>query len=185
VQPQPAIELSETLTVSEMRRYLYFHTLSRDLVGTVVVALMLLVGVPLLVGAAISDPDWRSVLPNAAPLIVLFTFLIGFTTVMPYRRAQKLFNLHRALREPVTYVFTPETLSANGATVSWTMKWEALTAVQETKNLFLLYTSPKSAAILPKRFFPHPAELNRWRQLVMQCIAPKRIKPPGFIGGWC
>lgn len=125
------------------------------------------------------------VLTHVVTIIIVLLFWALFMGVMPYRNARKQFATLSYLGEPVTYVFTSETISGTGTSASWSTAWNALKVLRETNSLFLLYHGPCAAVIVPKRFFQSPAEMEKWRQLVLACVAPKPIEKPGIVGRWC
>jgi hypothetical protein len=187
VQTESAVELHGTLSLPEVTRFQYFHTLRRSwtVAAVFAVILILLMAFTALTLIVNPEPDWRAMLMDATPFtlfLLLWVLLIG---VMPYRNARKQFATQSYLREPITYVFTSATVSATGASASWTLAWSVLKRVRETKSLFLLYHGPNIAMIVPKRFFQSPAEMEKWRQLVLESMATKRIEKPGVIGRWC
>ncbi len=181
------IEVSGTLTRAEVMRMQYFHTLRRLWPVVVLAVLLLLVTLPpfLFVLITASQSEWRSVLSNLGPFIFFLLMWVFLLTVSPYWNARKQFAAQSPLSEPVTYLFTPENLSAKGPSVSWTMTWGTLKHVRETKSLFVLYHHKKIAILVPKRFFHDDAEIRAWRQLVLSSVATKRIEAPGLIGRWC
>ena len=170
-----------------MTQFQYFHTLRRSWPIAVFAALVLILFVPLLALAVTANPenDWHAVLTNATPFILLLLFWIFMMGAMPYRNARKQLAGQSYLREPVTYVFNSETISGTGAGASSTFVWNHLKRVCETKSLFILYHGSNFGVIVPKRFFQNPAEMEKWRQLVLACVAPKRIESPGIVGRWC
>jgi hypothetical protein len=189
VQTESVVELHGTLGIAELKRFQYFHTLRRGWLIVVVVALVLILLLLFpqfaLISSANPEYDWRAALTNATPFIILLLFWALVIGVIPYRTARKQLAAQSYLREPITYVFTSETISGTGISASWSIVWNVLKRVQETESLFLLYHGPNIAVIVPKRFFQSPAEMERWCQLVLACIAPKRIEKPGLIGRWC
>jgi hypothetical protein len=178
------VELHGTLGLAELTRFQYFHILRRSWPLVVVVLIFI---VPILASAAIANPDpnARAMLTNVTPLLLLLLFYTLSIGVMPYRNARKQLTAQSYLREPITYIFTSETISCSGTNASWSMAWNILQKLRETKSLFVLYHGLNLAVIVPKRFFQNAAEMEKWRQLVLGCVAPKRIEKPGLIGRWC
>jgi len=165
-------------------RFQYFHTWRRIWPIAVFVALIIIALVPLLVLIAISNPVyvWHYIFTNAPSFVIFLLFLALIMGFMPYRNARKQFAAQSFLREPITYVFTFETVSGTGPSASWSIAWNVLKRIQETRSLFLLYQGPNIAVIVPKRFFQSTAEMEKWREL---CVAHKRIDKPGVVGRWC
>jgi hypothetical protein len=187
VQSQSVVELRGTFMLADLVRFQYFHVFRRAWLVFVFIAFLAIVGLPLLALLRSSDPEvsWWSVYKSAVPfvsLLLLWAFLI---MLMPYRNARKQLAGQIYLREPVTMVFSPEAINSTGTGTSGSMAWSLLKHVRETKSLFLLYHAHNMAAIIPKRFFESPDEMERWRQLVAACVDPKLIERPSFIGRWC
>jgi hypothetical protein len=187
VQTQPAFELHGTFDIADMTRFQYFHTLRGLWPIAIFAVLVLILFVPLLVLTAVANPesDWRTVLTNALPFFLLLLFWLFILGVMPLRNARKQLVTQSYLREPITYIFTSETISGTGPSMHWSTAWSVMKRIRETKSLFLLYHGPNIAVIVPKRFFQNPSEMENWRQLVMTSMDPKRIDKPGFVGRLC
>ena len=150
-------------------------------------ALILILVVPLVALAIIANPDsgWRQVLTNALPffaLLVLWLLLLG---AMPYRNARQALTAQTYVREPITYTLTDETISAAGPSVRWSLAWNVMKRMCETKSLFLLYHAPNLAVIVPKRFFQSASEMQAWRQFVSVHLDSKRIDKPNFVARLC
>ena len=187
MQPLPECELRGTLRLADVTRFHYFHTLRRTWPIGAIAALLLILLVPSLVFAAIANPGsgWGTVLTNAIPffgLLLLWLLLLG---VMPYFTARKQFAAQSYLREPVVYAFTPETISATGSSMRWSIAWNVVKRVRETKSLFLIYHAANVAVIVPKSFFTSPSEMETWRQIVATHLGSKLIDKPGLVGRSC
>jgi hypothetical protein len=187
VQTQSAFELNGTLDLADITRFQYFHTLRRTWPIAVFTALLMLLLVPILVlgGIANPEPAWRTIFTNALPFFLLLAFCILFLGVMPRRNARKQLAAQSYLREPITYIFTCETITGTGPSAHWSIAWNVLKRVRETKTLFLLYHAPNIAVVVPKRFFQSPSEIEKWRQLVVTYVDAKRIEKPGVVGRLC
>src|SRR5579862_931821 len=186
VQTSPVIEVQGTITLGELTRFQYFHTLHRTWLLAVGAAVTLVFVVPLAVLAAASeDLRWRQVLTNAIPFILLLLFWVFALGVLPYWNARKLYASQIFLREPIFYKFSSENFCGSGPSASWSIAWNVLKTVRETKSLFLLYHHRNIAVIVPKRFFGSEAEMEIWRQLVLTSAAPSQIKPIGIVGALC
>jgi hypothetical protein len=133
-----------------------------------------------------SNPDFpgNAVLRNAVQLALFLLIFIYLIAVMTYRDSRKELGGRLYYRDPVTYVFTGETVSITGTGLSSSITWKNIARIRETRSLFLLYVGPKGAVIVPKRFFQSPDEMERWRQLVAAWVKPKLIEKPSFVGRW-
>lgn len=170
-----------------MTRFQYFHTLRRTWPIAFLAALVLLILVPIFTLTVITNPetDWLTIFKNALPfffLLLLWLFLLG---VLPRRNARKQLAAQSYLREPITYLFTCEAITGTGPSARWSIAWNVLKRVRETKSLFVFYHGPNIGVIAPKRFFQSSSEMEKWRQLVVTYLDTKRIEKPGFVGRLC
>ncbi|MGH9740544.1 MAG: YcxB family protein [Candidatus Acidiferrales bacterium] len=60
-----------------------------------------------------------------------------------------------------------------GEHVSSEVEWEAVTKWKEAKQFFLLYQSPQSASLVPKRFFREAAGIDALRELLRLHLGTK------------
>ncbi len=149
--------------------------------------MILILFVPLAAFAVTANPEseWAARLTNASPfalLIVLWLILLG---IMPYRNARKAMASHAHLREPITYAFTVETISATSPSAHWSIAWDLVKRLSETKSLFLLYHAPNMAVAVPKHFFQNTPELDSWRQFAAARLGSERIEKPGIVARFC
>jgi hypothetical protein len=131
------------------------------------------------------DSDWRTVITNALPFILVLVLWPCLLGIMPYRNARKLLATQSHLREPITYSFTDETISGTGPSAQWSIAWSLVKHIRETKSLFLLYHHPNIAIVVPKRFFQGASEMETWRQFVVTHLDSNRMDKPGFVARWC
>jgi YcxB-like protein len=184
VQTQSVVEVSGTLAVGDLRRFLYSRNVRPAFMMVVIVTSIVIC---LFQYNAIAN---NSNLPDAlqkgfAPFAVVLLIWIGLIAVWPLWSAKKEFASQVYLRERLTICFTPDGISSEGTGVSSKGGWVKVKRVRETKSLFLLYYSATTALVLPKRFFQSPDEMERWRQLIASCVDPKLIEKPSFVGRWC
>ena len=186
VQTQ-VLELGGTVDLADLTRFQYFHTLRRTWPIAILAALILILLVPLVAFAVIANPDsdWRTVITNALPFVLLLVLWLCLLGIMPYRNARKLLATQSYLREPITYIFTAETISGAGRSAQWSIAWSVVKRIRETKSLFLLYHNPNIAVVVPKRFFQSASEIEMWRQFVLTHMDSKRIDKPGFVARLC
>jgi hypothetical protein len=186
VQTQ-VLELCGTLDLADLTRFQYFHTLRRTWPIAILAGLTLILFVPLATFAWIANPDsdWLPLITNAGPFVLLMVLWLCVLGIMPYRNARKALATQSHLREPITYVFTAETISGTGRSAQWSMAWNIVRRIRETKSLFLLYHHPNAAFVVPKRFFQGASEMDTWRQFVGTHMDSKHIDKPGFVARWC
>jgi hypothetical protein len=167
--------------LSDLVRFQYFHSLQRTWWFVVVVTLVVLAASLLATLLALMFNDSRVAI-YGSPILLLFFVWVGAMVVLPQSAARKQLKTGVSLREPVIYIFSPQSIHYTSAFSSGEISWKVFWNICETKTLFCLYFTATSALILPKRFFKDEAEECGWRRLVEEQIAPKKIIEPGFVG---
>jgi hypothetical protein len=187
VETAPTVELHGTLGVRDLARIQYFHALRLWPLAAIV--MMLLVGMLSFNFATAGDPEayLHLALANAAPFeFLLVAWIVVVVGVGPYFAARRNFAQHRELQEPTTYTFNAEGIVATTQSSNWRIDWGLVKRVRETKSAYIVYRSPKLAAMLvPKRFFRNESEMTQWRQIVTARIIPRQIEKAGFVARWC
>jgi hypothetical protein len=178
---QSVIEATGTFCIDDVARSKFLGVLGQSRLFPWIVAVVALLSIAFIAFETASGSAHGNTVP-AAFLIVIFVYFLSAAT---YRQLRDEFTVRRYFRDPVTYVFTPETIGMVGTGLSSTVAWSNLVRVRETASLFLLYIGPKGAVIVPKRFFQSPEEIEKWRQLVASSVDPKLIEKPSFFGRWC
>ena len=187
VETASTVELHGTLDIRDLARIQYFHALRLwPLAATAVVLLLLMFFFNV---ATAGDPEayLHFVLANAAPFgFLLVAWIIVVAGVAPYFSARRNFAQHQELREPTTYTFNDEGIVAAAQSSTWKIDWGLVKRVRETKSAYVVYRSPRLAAMLvPKRFFRSESEMTQWRQIVAARIIPRQIEKPGLVARWC
>lgn len=116
-----------------------------------------------------------------APLSVLILFWL----VIPYVSARRQASTRGYLREPMTFSFSADEVHISGPSFSTSFAWTLVKEVRETQSSILFYEGSNIGRILPKHFFPTAEDLAACKALISTYLAPKAIKPPGFVGRWC
>ena len=102
--------------------------------------------------------------------VVLTPFLLGaFWTWlgmgMTYRRsARAQFTKNPVLREPRRVEFSDDGVTTDAGIASSQVSWKAFLRYVESKETFILYTSPACFVIVPKRVL-QPDQVNELRRL--------------------
>jgi hypothetical protein len=108
--------------------------------------------------------DWRLLLPHSTWL-----FLVAWLTVVTIRSRAKqratVWNERASLTRHKTVDITADGIGIRDAVTQGQYRWEAFVDFEETKKLFLVYESPKSAHFFPKRAFKGEEELSAMRAL--------------------
>lgn len=106
---------------------------------------------------------------GAAPLqeqVVFYVsplLLVGYYWVTMFLQARGQAKGNPNLQGTVSYTFDDLGYVAEGAHVRGEIKWSGLVKWKEGKHCFAIYTSPKIASIIPKRFFQSPADVDAVR----------------------
>jgi hypothetical protein len=178
------ITLHGELNVRDLRRLFYFGMFCKPF-WIVFLAVVLLTPIALAVVALSGGASRISILLNASPFVILFVFWIGTMAVMPRRSAAKRFKTERYWREPATYEFQQEAIRIVRPSESSVMKWTLVTAVRETRSLFLIEIG-ETAIPLPKRFFADAGQAEEWKTLVLsQVKSQKQIGVKGLAARCC
>jgi hypothetical protein len=174
------IELHGTLTVSDLRRFQYFHRFRRL---WPIVLLVLLLSISLLViMTAFPNPN---LIANVQPLLILFALWLALLFAAPDIQARLIFSRQPYFRYPMTQTFTSTGYETKGTGFSSEVSWGILRNVRETKSLFLLYHTPQMALVVPKRFFVSDEQMETWEEAVTVGIAPKKLSKAGWVGRLC
>ena len=87
--------------------------------------------------------------------------------------ARSLYNNNRHMSEPTRILFSPSGVTTESSVLHTDVKWTVYDRILETRDYFLLYTSPKIAGGLPKRCFSSDADLRAFRDLVRSKLGEK------------
>jgi YcxB-like protein len=89
--------------------------------------------------------------------------LVGYYWVPTFLQARRQAKGSPNLQGTVSYTFDDLGYVAEAAHARVEVKWSGLVKWKEGKHCFAIYTSPKIASIIPKRFFQSPADVNAVR----------------------
>jgi hypothetical protein len=89
-----------------------------------------------------------------------------------------LINSRSNLKNPTLqglarYDFNQEGYTRTNPNSRGELKWSALSSWREGKNTFLFFPSPKSAILIPKRFFKNSADISSLRQILNANVSRK------------
>ena len=178
------VQLHGTLSLGDMYRFQYFHTLRRMWTLLVLAVLLLAVGFAYNLAPEREYPESAvsNIWTNLLPIGLVWIVVLG---IVPYISARKGFSSQPYLREPTNLSFTDEGIAASAVTAQWTIAWAIVKQVYETNTLFLINHAPNIAVIVPKRFFENQMQVNDWRQLALAHLNSKRIEKSGFVARFC
>jgi hypothetical protein len=108
--------------------------------------------------------DWKLLLPHSTWLFFLTWFLI-IVFNKQRRDVRKLWDSQSSLHRLKTADISAEGVVISNDKTRLEYHWQAFAGCRETKNLFVLLTSPKTLQFLPKRAFAGEEELSAMRAL--------------------
>jgi hypothetical protein len=98
--------------------------------------------------------------------VVFYVFpvlLVGYYWVTMFLQARREAKESPNLQGTVSYTIDDLGYAVEAAHARAEVKWSGLVKWREGKHCFAIYTSPKVASIIPKRFFPSPADVDAVR----------------------
>lgn len=93
-------------------------------------------------------------------MTLLGTFMISSI------RARLMMRYGPTVREPRRYVFSEQGVRWSSELMTCDCRWGAFFAILESRKSFILYQSPLSGMVIPKRDFSSPDEISQLRNLV-------------------
>jgi hypothetical protein len=111
-----------------------------------------------------------SLSPNSGIVPILLAITLYWVALVPlliYFRSSRMYKANRARLEEVEYTFSEEKFATRTRISSSEYLWENIARVKETKSWLLLYPSPFSVHIIPKKDIPAET-LNTLRALLAQ-----------------
>jgi hypothetical protein len=163
------------LTRGEIARYNFHHIrwlLLLDLIG-----LALLLGM-VYVSLVNPDPGAR----NTLKILIMWGVLIvavGFS--QPLILFLQIFvlktpDVQRQMQRRV-YIFDNSGIHIEADGRSVTTLWSRVVAIKDVSKLFLIYTSPKLAYVIPKRYFPSRRDRLRFVRLLLSQVSSPVDQP--------
>ena len=175
------LQAAGELTFPDVVRFQYFHYIRRFGLVTGFCLLFSLFGFAAVLSTG--DPER---LRNPGVFYVILFFLVLLQLGLPYLGARRQYATLGFLRGPMRYHFTSERVRLEGSSFSGEIAWPLVNRVYETKRAFLIYQTPQTAWILPKRFvWGEDKEVQRWRLFVTRHLTkPKLFRRPELLGAW-
>ena len=99
-------------------------------------------------------------------VIAVFVTLTVTQAFMPFIIHRRIYHRNPRLFEMRTVTFSDEGLRSEKETGNVEAKWSSFEKFIETKNLFLTYQTKDVVGIVPKRAFPNPEAVTRFRNLL-------------------
>lgn len=112
------------------------------------------------------------------PTVVAWLWVVALSSryiVMP-RRLHRMFSEARALREPRSYSWNDEALTAQTSRGSNTVPWSSFLKSAADGQVFLLYMSPRQFLCIPRRAFAGAEEADRFGRLLRSRIGAGRME---------
>jgi hypothetical protein len=126
--------------------------------------------------------SWSLLLPHTTWIVLMFWLI--WKGVKTRAKVQKdKWDNYPGLTRPKTVEITASGIVFKDAVSSAEYRWEAFVDFEETKTLFLFYTSPRTAQFVPKRAFTSEEQVNAMRALMelipRQTNAAFPVQPSG------
>ena len=114
-------------------------------------------------------------LRETAAAVYVLPLLLGLLAVfgpllMLRLQGPALFRRQPNLAGPVLIRLTNVGLAVSGESASGDERWSMYSAYLESKHLFLLYSTPRTFRLIPKRAFPDAGAADDFRQLLVDQI---------------
>jgi hypothetical protein len=106
------------------------------------------------------DHAYAGTLIGLAIGVILISFLV------PYISHWRVYYRNRRLFGRRTVTFSETGVIADNPTGHHETQWDKYQGFRESKNLFLIYISRDAAALVPKRCFQAPSQLDEFRSLL-------------------
>jgi hypothetical protein len=136
---------------------------------TLLVVLLLVIGADLLVNSH-RGQDWTDQLPMLlAPIL-----LVAFMSINLFSRSRQMKRKSPALQGLIKYEFDDVGMRIAGPHTSAEMRWPSFVKWRENKTTFLVYSSPRLAQIVPKRFFSSPEDVTAVQNLLRTHVTSKK-----------
>lgn len=95
--------------------------------------------------------------------VAAFAFFTAY--VAPRIRVRQALRHGPTLREPLQYSLSATGVDLSSELVTGTYRWGAFCKIAETRQSFVLFQSPFSAVIVPKRYLASPEQVAQLREL--------------------
>lgn len=117
----------------------------------------------------------------ASSMLLLFSFflIIGGAFLLYFilqRQSRKEYHSDPLSRKEKIYIFDEEGLSYAPGRSFAQLKWKDFRKVREYKKLFLFYTHPQRAILIPFRLFESQEDVEKVKQLIKEQMNSKQVK---------
>jgi hypothetical protein len=89
-----------------------------------------------------------------------------------YFKIKEMYKSNKVLHEQVSYSLTQNNIIIKGETFDSTLTWSHFTAIQETKQFFLLYQNPQIVTLLDKKMFQE-MDLIEFKKFLLSLPIPR------------
>jgi hypothetical protein len=114
---------------------------------------------------ASSELNWQTLLPHSIWLVLLF-YVSSVAAFNQSKRLARHWEARQDLHRHQTVEITAEGVNFSDTVTSRKYQWAAFIKHQETKHLFLLFTSENAAVMIPKRAFESSGDLTAVHNLL-------------------
>jgi len=164
------VEISYRLTEKDFIKFNFYSNYSKpmSLYFTILSLWLGYVAVSKLLSGEFPITDYR---------MFLFLFMLIITLVIPfatYFSSKKVFANDPFLKSNITFDYNDEGFHIYGEKFSSQLEWETVVKTKESKNYFLIYTTKRSAYIIPQYQLEKEDIEDLKRTLIAQTKLSKR-----------
>ena len=165
--PDRRVTASDQLAPADLAKVIRTGTFRGTRILLVTFGFIAFVAMLPVVYSAIVEPErLGSTLRNVWQTPVVFLLLLGCFIFVSRRGARQQIASSPELAAEVTYEFGDEGFETQSQFASGRSTWQALHAVRESKEAFILYRSKATFHVVPKRFLHSPEEADTLREII-------------------
>lgn len=91
---------------------------------------------------------------------------ILYLPIAIHRGAKSGYASSKTVHETLSYTFSRQGVTAVGKTVNFSIQWQSLFKICETKSWILLYTNKQNVMLIPKSAFTSEQDVTRFREMI-------------------
>ena len=152
------ISVSQSLNQEEFVRFSFMRYFRRPVILIIYTLFILFAAFLTYWELQRTDPDLSFLYPFLGLLIAL--------PLVVFYSARSIFKSSYAIREPVTYEFSDDWISAKAEKYDFRQSWDLIYKVEETKHWFLLFTNRLNGIYLKKESFEDEADMEVLKSLI-------------------
>jgi YcxB-like protein len=137
----------------------------------IALAISVLLVIPVLLMNIFADPSDRPSLYPLDQVIVLPFAVYFFPSAILGATVRAMFRGNSHASDQVTYAFTQAGIEITSFARNASLQWQLYVRARETEEYFLLYPTPGSAVVIPKRCFLSDQDVRDLRDLLRASIS--------------